>query len=118
MIGKKLMILGGLLALSTFFALTFTLAGSLVMSPVSVAIASETGNFAAMEDERGFPVRGMSSSAVIEQYGEPGSRTTAVGDPPISMWQYEAFNVYFEYKLVITTVATEDLLPEKLKEIQ
>jgi len=41
-----------------------------------------------------------------------------VGDPPVAVWEYPEFLVYFERKLVITSVATEDHLPRELKQIQ
>ena len=78
----------------------------------------DTDVFRDIEQQRGLPIRGMSSKSVLSQYGEPDSRTGPVGDPPISTWYYQEFNVYFEHHLVITTVAGEDRLPTKLKGIQ
>ena len=51
------------------------------------------------------PSRGASMETVTAQYGEPLDRTSAVGQPPITRWNYENFTVYFEYDLVIHSVA-------------
>ena len=50
------------------------------------------------------PVRGMSMASVEARYGAPTTREGAVGDPPISRWDYPAFVVYFEYDHVIHAV--------------
>ena len=50
------------------------------------------------------PKNGASQNAVNAKFGEPNSKTAAVGYPPISSWVYDKFTVYFEYKHVITTV--------------
>lgn len=47
------------------------------------------------------PRRGMTKAQVLERYGEPVSRRAAVGDPPISRWDYNGYSVYFEYDLVL-----------------
>lgn len=50
------------------------------------------------------PVRGMSTAIVLERFGEPLSKTAAVGQPPISRWHYQHFTVYFESDTVIDSV--------------
>ncbi len=50
------------------------------------------------------PTQGMSGHDVIAQFGEPISSSQAVGTPPITHWEYEAFSVYFEFDRVIHTV--------------
>jgi hypothetical protein len=47
------------------------------------------------------PSRGMTMDRVEARFGAPLSRTAAVGDPPITRWQYESFVVYFEYQHVV-----------------
>lgn len=42
------------------------------------------------------PERGWSQAKVLEQFGEPQSRQPARGTPPISVWHYDQFSVYFE----------------------
>jgi len=50
------------------------------------------------------PTRGMSQERVIENFGEPNQMHGAVGDPPISRWDYGDFAVYFEGNLVLHSV--------------
>ena len=50
------------------------------------------------------PARGMTQSKVESKLGTPSSREAAVGDPPISRWDYPGFVVYFEYDKVIHAV--------------
>jgi len=50
------------------------------------------------------PARGMSRDKVESKWGAPLSKRDAVGDPPISRWEYADFVVYFEYNHVIHAV--------------
>ncbi len=50
------------------------------------------------------PTRGMTQSSVEAKYGAPQSKVAAVGEPPISRWEYDGFVVYFEYDKVIHAV--------------
>ena len=50
------------------------------------------------------PPRGATMSHVQTNFGEPVVRTNAVGDPPITRWEYGDFLVFFEYDRVIDTV--------------
>ena len=47
------------------------------------------------------PQRGMSKEAVERRFGSPQARVPAVGQPPISRWEYAEFIVYFEHDLVL-----------------
>lgn len=49
-------------------------------------------------------VRGQSMQGVRAKWGEPRSKRAAVGDPPISRWDYPNHVVYFEYDHVIHAV--------------
>lgn len=60
---------------------------------------------AARFEGAGKPTRGMSQARVEQNFGEPASRRTAVGDPPISRWEYPDFVVFFEYDKVIHAVS-------------
>lgn len=51
------------------------------------------------------PARGMSMQNVETRYGEPSKREAAVGQPPITRWEYPGFVVYFEHDKVIHAVA-------------
>jgi hypothetical protein len=50
------------------------------------------------------PVRGTTRAQVESKYGSPVSKKAAVGDPPISRWEYQDFTVYFEHDRVIHAV--------------
>ncbi len=53
----------------------------------------------------GLPERGTSSNDVLRQRGEPVRRHPAVGQPPISRWEYGNYSVYFEGDRVIHSVS-------------
>ncbi|PCH65517.1 MAG: hypothetical protein COC04_01680, partial [Gammaproteobacteria bacterium] len=50
------------------------------------------------------PTRGMSMTDVEQKFGQPEQRSDAVGEPPITQWEYSDFNVYFEHSTVIHSV--------------
>ena len=50
------------------------------------------------------PTRGMTQASVESKYGTPVSRDAAVGEPPISRWEYQGFVVFFEFDRVIHSV--------------
>jgi hypothetical protein len=43
-------------------------------------------------------------SQVRAQFGDPLTEVPAVGDPPISRWDYDGFSVFFEYDLALHSV--------------
>ncbi len=73
----------------------------------SAALADElTTPRAATEASSNRPARGMSMEKVEATFGAPATRAPAVGEPPITRWEYPGFTVYFEHQLVIHTVAS------------
>jgi hypothetical protein len=50
------------------------------------------------------PRRGASMTAVEARFGAPRARHAAIGQPPITRWDYENFSVYFEYQHVVHAV--------------
>jgi hypothetical protein len=52
------------------------------------------------------PARGMTMNRVESRFGSPERRLAAIGDPPITRWEYSGFIVYFEYDKVLHAVAT------------
>jgi len=50
------------------------------------------------------PTRGMTAANVESRYGAPDAKEAAIGDPPISRWEYKDFVVFFEYDRVIHAV--------------
>ena len=55
-------------------------------------------------DEAGRPGGGMSMNEVEEGFGQPTVKHAAVGEPPITRWEYTDFIVYFEGQTVLHSV--------------
>jgi hypothetical protein len=51
------------------------------------------------------PERGSSMATVEGKFGAPRARHAAVGQPPITRWDYDGFSVYFENQHVVHAVA-------------
>jgi hypothetical protein len=51
------------------------------------------------------PASGLTKEQVEARFGSPTRMVAAVGDPPISRWEYPTFTVYFEHERVIHSVA-------------
>lgn len=82
---------------------TLLMATLLVAAPaLAETLSTATGDPAATADR---PHRGSTMAAVQSQYGEPTNRHAAVGDPPITRWDYPQFAVYFEHDRVLHAVA-------------
>lgn len=62
------------------------------------------GQQQAAQSSEPLPQRGMSTTAVLDRYGQPGQRHEAVGKPPIRRWDYAGFSVYFEHDHVVHSV--------------
>ena len=50
------------------------------------------------------PHTGITMTQVREQYGTPTTEHPAIGEPPISRWDYDGFSVFFEHNLVLHSV--------------
>jgi hypothetical protein len=50
------------------------------------------------------PARGATMTQVEAKYGAPREKHAAVGQPPITRWDYDNFSVYFEREYVIHSV--------------
>jgi hypothetical protein len=50
------------------------------------------------------PAKGMTMKSVEAKFGAPQDRHEAVGNPPITRWDYPLFTVYFEHEYVIHAV--------------
>lgn len=61
-----------------------------------------SGASAATNDGR--PSRGMTQASVESKYGSPSAVKAAVGEPPITRWEYTDFVVFFEHDKVIHAV--------------
>ncbi len=65
-----------------------------------VLIIDEVRQVARMD----LPENGQTMARTESKYGTPGQRHQAVGDPPITRWDYNTYSVYFEYELVLFSV--------------
>lgn len=54
--------------------------------------------------DRSKAVRGISMQSLRARWGEPQTKRGAVGDPPITRWEYSDYIVFFEYDHVIHAV--------------
>jgi hypothetical protein len=84
-------------------ALTFSLVAVIALPralTADVLLIEEVRQAEHME----LPTNGMKKSEVQARFGDPVSKKAAVGDPPISSWEYPRWSVYFEYDLVLFTV--------------
>lgn len=50
------------------------------------------------------PKQGETQHSVKQRFGQPEQQHPAVGQPPISRWDYPGFSVYFETDRVIDSV--------------
>ena len=81
---------------------TLTLLALLSAAPAfAETLSTATGDPAAAAAR---PNRGSSMASVQSQFGEPTNRHSAVGDPPITRWDYPQFAVYFEHDRVLHAV--------------
>lgn len=79
------------------------LVGAAFASGGALAETLETGGVSGFENPAA-PKRGMTMQRVEASWGQPMARRAAVGDPPITRWEYGDFIVYFEYDRVIHAV--------------
>jgi len=56
------------------------------------------------ENRPEFPQNGLTMATVRQQFGEPLKEHPAIGEPPITRWDYQNYTVFFENKQVITAV--------------
>jgi len=64
-------------------------------------------------EQMDLPQNGVSMSEVRAKYGEPATAAAAVGDPPITRWDYDRWSVYFERDLVLFTVLHKGAVIDK-----
>ena len=86
-------------------ALTLMLLGILAVTGSDRALADVLLIEEVRQAERmELPENGSSMDEVRARFGEPAGTSAAVGDPPITRWDYARWSVYFEYRQVLFTV--------------
>lgn len=70
--------------------------------------SDNTSSQAETTDVGAMPSRGMTMETVKQYFGEPQRRYPAVGEPPITRWQYDGMMIYFEHNYLIHSVATDN----------
>lgn len=74
-----------------------------VAAQADVLLIEQIEQASATQAER--PSRGMTMDRVSARWGAPVSKSPAVGQPPITRWEYPDFIVFFEYQHVLHAVA-------------
>ena len=65
-----------------------------------------------MQEMMSVPTNPMTMDKVRSAYGSPQLERPAVGEPPITRWEYDGYTVYFEHQLVITSVTDAQIAPK------
>jgi hypothetical protein len=68
--------------------------------------------------ETTMPNRGDSKNQVLDHFGLADEEHPAVGQPPITRWDYREFSVYFEGNRVINSVVHHQRITPLQREIQ
>jgi hypothetical protein len=82
---------------------SLTLLAAMLAGP-TVGMADELNMTTPPQSSANRPARGMSMEKVEAVYGAPSKREPAIGEPPITRWEYPDFVVYFEHQYVIHAV--------------
>ena len=80
------------------------LAGAIAVGPAAADTLLIDALRDADREARDLPRSGATMERVEERFGQPDERRPAVGDPPITRWDYEGYSVYFEHDRVLRTV--------------
>jgi hypothetical protein len=81
------------------------LAGAALAATSAVSARADQVQIDAPQAARSdMPARGMTMDKVQARFGAPSQKLAAVGQPPITRWEYPAYVVYFEYDHVIHSV--------------
>ena len=75
-----------------------------LLSAPAVLIHADTLTLGPIGPAADGPTRGTTMVHVEATIGSPQSTSGPVGDPPITVWYYPTFNVYFEYDKVLHSV--------------
>lgn len=93
----------------TRIALTLALVFGVQMAIADVLVIDEVRQ----SDTMNLPKNGTTKAATEARFGAPVNKLPAVGDPPITRWEYATYNVFFEYDLVLFSVLHPGAIIEK-----
>ena len=82
----------------------------LALTPMSLLTATEAKHEQAAsqkstQSKPTLPRSGMTGEQVLKRFGKPEKTSDTVGHPPITIWYFKEFSVYFEYDRVIHSIA-------------
>lgn len=89
-------------------AVSWLVAGLLFSGVAAAETIVVDGQVAVRQTSVERPSRGSTMNTVEQRFGAPNSKHAAVGQPPITRWDYAGFSVFFEHDRVIHAVATGD----------
>ncbi len=87
-------------------AVPWLLAGLLFTGAAGAETIVVDGQVAVRATDVERPNRGSTMNSVEQRFGVPKAKHAAVGQPPITRWDYDHFSVFFEFDRVIHAVAT------------
>jgi len=91
----------------TLAALTFAIVSGLCCASAALAETIVVDDQVQVRDSTvDKPKRGVTMSQVEAKFGAPVTKHDAVGQPPITRWDYAGFSVFFEHDRVIDSVVT------------
>jgi hypothetical protein len=85
-------------------AMLFVLCATVVARSALAETVVVNDQVAVRESSVARPERGMHMEQVEQKFGAPANRHAAVGEPPITRWDYPSFAVFFEHDIVIHSV--------------
>lgn len=91
--------------------------GTALSGMMTIAMAGDVLLIEKVEERmlRDLPQNGLTTAQVESRFGAPEQKHAPVGEPPISRWVYDDFNVYFEYDRVIESVLHHDAIVRELE---
>lgn len=84
----------------TRIVLALALAFVAQMAVADVLVIDEVRQSETMQ----LPKNGFTKADIESKFGTPVKKLPPVGDPPITRWEYDTYNVFFEYDLVLFSV--------------
>ena len=87
-------------------AVPWLLAGLFLSGAAAAETVAVDGQVAVRPSSVERPGSGSTMTSVEQRFGAPATKHAAVGQPPITRWDYAHFSVFFENDRVIHAVVT------------